>query len=40
MKVNLKEIVENLINNIITVNIENVGKKVINSDNIELEKYD
>ena len=29
------------INNIkITVNFQNVGKKVINSENIELEKYD
>ena len=32
--------VQSIINNKITVNFENVGKKVINSENIELEKYD
>jgi len=32
--------VQSIINNKITVNFQNVGKKVINSDNIELEKYD
>ena len=32
--------VQSIINNRITVNFENVGKKVINSENIELEKYD
>ena len=32
--------VQSVINNKITVNFQNVGKKVINSDNIELEKYD
>ena len=32
--------VQSTINNRITVNFENVGKKVINSDNIKLEKYD
>ena len=32
--------VQSIINNRITVNFENVGKKVINSDNIKLEKYD
>ena len=31
--------VQSIINNRITVNFENVGKKVINSKNIELEKY-
>ena len=31
--------VQSIINNKITVNFENVGKKVINSRNIELEKY-
>ena len=31
--------VQSIINNKITVNFENVGKKVINSKNIELEKY-
>ena len=30
--------VQSMINNKITVNFQNVGKKVINSDNIELEK--
>jgi hypothetical protein len=32
--------VQSIINNKITVNFQNVEKKVINSDNIELEKYD
>ena len=32
--------VQSIINNKITVNFQNVGKKVINSENIELEKYD
>ena len=32
--------VQSIFNNRITVNFENVGKKVINSDNIKLEKYD
>ena len=32
--------VQSTINNRITVNFENVGKKVINSENIKLEKYD
>ena len=31
--------VQSLINNKITVNFQNVGKKVINSENIELEKF-
>ena len=31
--------VQSVINNKITVNFENVGKKVINAENIELEKY-
>tara|TARA_B100000029_G_C17340201_1_gene874988 strand:+ start:32 stop:205 length:174 start_codon:yes stop_codon:yes gene_type:complete len=31
--------VQSIINNKITVNFENVGKKVINSTNIKLEKY-
>ena len=31
--------VQSIINNRITVNFENVGKKVINAENIELEKY-
>ena len=31
--------VQSIINNRITVNFENVGKKVINSENIELEKF-
>ena len=31
--------VQSIINNKITVNFENVGKKVINSKNIKLEKY-
>ena len=30
--------VQSMINNKITVNFQNVGKKVINSDNIKLEK--
>ena len=32
--------VQSIINNRITVNFENVGKKVINAENIKLEKYD
>jgi hypothetical protein len=32
--------VQSIINNKITVNFENAGKKVINSENIKLEKYD
>ena len=32
--------IQSIINNRITVNFENVGKKVINSENIKLEKYD
>ena len=32
--------VQSIINNRITVNFENVGKKVINSEYIKLEKYD
>ena len=32
--------VQSIINNKITVNFQNVGKKVINSENIQLEKYD
>ena len=32
--------IQSSINNFITVNFENVGKKVINSENIKLEKYD
>tara|TARA_B100002052_G_scaffold193415_1_gene176308 strand:+ start:427 stop:603 length:177 start_codon:yes stop_codon:yes gene_type:complete len=31
--------VQSIINNKITVNFENAGKKVINAKNIELEKY-
>ena len=31
--------VQSIINEKITVNFENVGKKVINSKNIQLEKY-
>ena len=31
--------VQSMINNKITVNFQNVGKKVINADNIELKKY-
>ena len=31
--------VQSIINNRITVNFENVGKKVINSTNIKLEKF-
>ena len=31
--------VQSIINNKITVNLQNVGKKVINADNIELKKY-
>ena len=31
--------VQSVINNKITVNFQNVGKKVINAENIELEKY-
>ena len=32
--------VQSIINEKITVNFENVGKKVINSNNIKLEKFD
>ena len=32
--------VQSIINGKVTVNFENVGKKVINSENIKLEKYD
>ena len=32
--------VQSIINNKVTVNFENVGKKVINANNIELEKID
>ena len=31
--------VQSIINNKITVNFQNVGKKVINGENIKLEKY-
>ena len=31
--------VQSIINNKITVNFQNVGKKVINAENIELKKY-
>ena len=31
--------VQSIINNKITVNFENAGKKVINAENIELEKF-
>tara|TARA_B100000401_G_scaffold432239_1_gene369334 strand:+ start:426 stop:602 length:177 start_codon:yes stop_codon:yes gene_type:complete len=31
--------VQSMINNKITVNFQNVGKKVINAENVELEKY-
>ncbi len=31
--------VQSIINNIVTVNFENVGKKVINITNVQLEKY-
>jgi|TARA_Y100001970_G_C14226009_1_gene855720 hypothetical protein len=31
--------VQSIINNKITINFENVGKKVINAENIALEKY-
>ncbi len=31
--------VQSIINNKITVNFQNVGKKVINAENIQLEKY-
>ena len=31
--------VQSIINNKITVNFQNVGKKVINASNIELKKY-
>jgi len=31
--------VQSVINNKITVNFQNVGKKVINAENIKLEKY-
>ena len=32
--------IQSIINNKITVNFENVGKKVINAENIELEKFE
>ena len=32
--------VQSIINEKVTVNFENAGKKVINSENIKLEKYD
>ena len=32
--------VQSIINGKVTINFENVGKKVINSENIKLEKYD
>ena len=32
--------VQSMINNKITVNFQNVGKKVINAENIKLEKYE
>ena len=32
--------VQSIIKEIVTVNFENVGKKVINSKNIELEKFE
>ena len=32
--------VQSMINNKITVNFQNVGKKVINAENIELEKFE
>ena len=31
--------IQSIINNKITVNFQNVGKKVINAENVELEKY-
>jgi len=31
--------VQSIINNRVTVNFQNVGKKVINAENIELEKF-
>ncbi len=31
--------VQSIINNKITINFQNVGKKVINAENIKLEKY-
>ena len=31
--------IQSIINNKITINFQNAGKKVINADNIELEKY-
>jgi hypothetical protein len=31
--------VQSIINNKITINFQNVGKKVINAENIELEKF-
>ena len=31
--------IQSIINNKITVNFQNAGKKVINAENIELEKY-
>ena len=32
--------VQSIINDKVTVNFENVGKKVINAENIKLEKYE
>ena len=32
--------VQSIINNKITVNFQNVGKKVINAENVELEKFE
>jgi Protein of unknown function (DUF3553). len=31
--------VQSVINNKITINFENVGKKVINAENVEIKKY-
>ena len=31
--------VQSIINNKITINFQNVGKKIINAENIELEKF-
>ena len=32
--------IQSIINDKVTVNFENVGKKVINTENIQLKKYD
>tara|TARA_Y100001958_G_scaffold90225_1_gene61409 strand:- start:306 stop:488 length:183 start_codon:yes stop_codon:yes gene_type:complete len=32
--------IQSIINDKVTVNFENVGKKVINAENIQLKKYD